>query len=390
MVKKKKQLIMWGCVFLLFIILLGGMYLIFQREASETMLQSDEKSPTKADEQPVEPKQPAVVLQSVENYFDIRNTEEQIPNSTELIGFEGTKVFYYVMKEPEPEQLIFEYYSYDVNSKENTLLYTIDKYVTILGNGVFEGKLFVIEYESDGLLIKLLPSSEEEILFQCQAKFMPEADYEDGKIIISYEMQEGITVAEKIIAVSLLDGSVETIEEKEYEIIDEVFYKGVLLTGIKATKDGVIYQQITYDEEKPYLDESGKSEIIYYSYEDAGKETVLESPYKISYVGGDINHLILTKHSYAMPLSGTGKLYVKEDNGYAECEIPGIASVNDIKWSYVTSEVMVIQSYNDTYIIDLETMNFEKVSDTKGACCTDHRLLITGNNGEILIVDLSS
>ena len=325
---------MWGCVFLLFILLLGGRYLISERETPETMPQSDEKSLTKAEQQPAESEPPALILQLAENYFDIKKTGEQLPDFTELIGFDGTKAFYYVMKEDEPEQLIFEYYSYDVDSKEAILLYKTDD--TVLGNGLFEGKLFVVELGADDLLIKLFPSPEEEkILFQSRVNYIPEADYENGKIIISYEMLEGTTVVGKIVAVNLPDGTVETIEEKEYEIIEDTLYRGVMLTGIKATKDGVIYQQITYDKEKPYLDESGKAEIIYYRYEDAGKETVLQSPYKVSYVGGDINHLILTKHSYAVPLSGTGKLYVKDDNGYTECEIPGIASVNDLSLIHI-------------------------------------------------------
>lgn len=250
---------------------------------------------------------------------------------------------------------------------------------------------FFVELQSEDLFnVKLvLKSSEEEkILFQCQASSIPEVDYADSKVIISYAVLEGINAVQKIVVVNLCDGMTETIVEKEYEIVDEIFYRGILLDGIKATKDGVIYQQIMYDKEKPFLDESGKAEIIYYHYEDAIKETVLELPYKISYVGGDINNLLLTKYSYEMPLTEIGKLYVKDGGGYVEYDIPEIESVNDIKWSCVISEVMVIQSYNDTYMIDLETMNYEKVSDTNYVCCADNKLLITGKNREILIGDI--
>lgn len=148
MIEKKKKLILLGCVFLAFIFLFRKIYLISEPETLENVSQSNEKSLVETvqqpiePEQPTEPEQPRELLQSTKNYFNIKNSGKQLPDSTVLIGFDGEKAVYYVMKDAGMEQLVFEYYSYDINSKENTQIYKTDECFTVLESGLFEDKLF--------------------------------------------------------------------------------------------------------------------------------------------------------------------------------------------------------------------------------------------------------
>ena len=330
-------------------------------------------------------------ISTIKNDLKLQKLDLDIPANIIPLGKFDNKFVYYLVEETKKEEISLTYFACDMTSDTSSMIFKTNDCFTVLGSALIKDKIIFAEVQREKLFyVELYTYSLEGVktkVFEFETAFLPELNVVEENLVISYAYWENEKVMQQIIQINLMNKEKRIIKEAEY-VVNGTFCTGILLDGIKATEEGVLFQQIIFENDEMFRDESGKTEIVFYDNKKKKDKILFKLPFKVCYIGGSEDYIITNQYAYAMPLDETGKIYSKMMLGYMAYTISDISSVNDIKDSWVFEKNLIIQSFYNTYIVDMKSLETSVISDTKYSCINDCNLIICRNNGDICMLDL--
>lgn len=355
-----------------------------QEPEVESEMESDSKTETPEEVLATDKISNAVASKTELQYVDEDYGRQKLdmPQGAVPLGMANGELIYYCVKDVGngTEGLLFyQFFAQDTEGSSSRMIAETEPCSIGLDAFLIGEKIFYPNTgRSDDPVIKFQLfslSGEVETILEFASDSLPEVDVSENDIVYSYEYQGEERTIQKIVNYNLLTKEKTVIREAEYTM-DENICNGILLDEIKATGQGVLFQEIQFEKEEMFLDETGSARVIFYDYESKTNEELFELPYKLASIGGTKDCVLLNEYSYAKPKTNTGKLLNRTGDGYEVYEIRQIGTIDDIKNTWVFEDYMIIQCNYKTIIIDRNSMEFSLIGNTQNVCIGDGTLIV--------------
>lgn len=314
-----------------------------------------------------------------------------VPSDAVPLGIVNDDLIYYCIKDTQNEQIVFQFFLQNMNTDACKLLFETNQCFTILGTSLIGENIIFAEIKGENdCIIELNVISlngKKQSSFEFTTTSLPEIDVLDNNVILSYDCLVDEKIFQKIVAINVLEQEEIVIKEAEYSM-NETMCSGVLLDGVKATEKGVLFQEICFENEEMFRDESGVTKIAFYDYETKKSEVLFELPYKLSYIGGSAEYIVTNQYSYEEPKENTGKVLKRTDDAYVAYSIDHIGTINDIKNTWIFKDIVIIQCIYNTYVLDKCSMEYSIINDSQYVCVWDESSIIVKCSDGTYWIDL--
>lgn len=381
MVKRMWKTLFWTCGIVLIIAI--SLYLALGAADEDSMLEKEVSSGVSKTEE-ISLNDNLVCIDDSETKLkflekNYNRNKLNVPSDAVPLGVVNDDLIYYRIKDTQNEQIVFQFFLQNMNTDACELLFETNQCFTILGTSLMGENIIFAELKGENdFTIELNVISlngKKRSSFEFTTTSLPEIDVLDNNVILSYDCLVDEKIFQKIVAINVLEQEEIVIKEAEYSM-NETMCSGVLLDGVKATEKGVLFQEICFENEEMFRDESGVTKIAFYDYETEMSEVLFELPYKLSYIGGSAEYVVTNQYSYEEPKENTGKVLKRTDDAYVAYSIDQIGTINDIKNTWIFKDIVIIQCIYNTYVLDKCSMEYSIINDSQYVCVWDESSII--------------
>ncbi len=300
-------------------------------------------------------------LEKKEIVFNRIDTEGNILDTySSLVGFNNDD-YYFSYKNND-------YWLYAIGnnkSKEIMPIYKVKNSYDIFYQSIYKDNLIIgIGYwETDTIcryeLLLISTDGEKKTVYESVSRGFPTTCIVDDYAVINLVEQNENLYLSKLLCVDLESEKVTNIETSTYTIENNL-YSGTFTINAGGWKNGFCYEKVTMNKEEMQNEQTGKSSIYYYSFKNKKSEKLVDYSNKVFYINGS-NACFVTSDYLLKARVSTGKIWIKEQDGYKEYEIPGIVAGEDIKNAYqLTDDTILLYNRNHYYIYSLQNKSFYK------------------------------
>ena len=233
----------------------------------------------------------------------------------ELVGYDDNELFYYVTEGDLDNT--YTYYSYNLSSGTERILYCAENLLMSACNEKYRDSLIIAEVgmDEDEFEIKQISDKGIRVLMRNQCNNYPSVKLVGDFVLISYEYLAGDKHIQQLVTIDLNSYEQTTVAAPEYYLDKDGRCHGTLLQDCDGLEHGFVYEEIFFDDEYMWEDDTGKSRFFYYDFM-AGNITPLEisAECKAIRVCGSGNIVVTEDYSNARPLAEAGNLYLLHDN----------------------------------------------------------------------------
>lgn len=272
-------------------------------------------------------------------------------NDSYLIGISGTSYYFAGYND------IDRFYGVaDAKTKEITQFYALDYDYDIFLRKLHNGRLIIGRGKWEGSRtchyeLVDVTNGEEKILCSIESQGYPMASLVDEYAVINYaELIEGTKHISKVVQINLDTKEEKVIWESEY-LSDGANYTGTYVPDIKGWKDGVCFQKVFMDNEYMYTDNTGTCTLCYYSFETGEIEELTAYPYKVLYICGNKEVMLVYDYVFDTIEKNQGHFILYEDGRYNTYDILGTEFSSEIKDSFILSDGSYLLHNDHDFII---------------------------------------
>lgn len=231
---------------------------------------------------------------------------------------------------------------------------------------VYDGKIFLCEVEyadNMGFSVKMIDTNNVLEICGGECYGLPEVRLIGDKLVIGYSIMKNDSIIQSLQLYDLISGSGKDILNRQYHIDEMGYVTGTLLQSFDGFEHGIVIEEIEFNKENMYLDETGEVKLYYYDFASGDIEKIpITTERKFTYVVGDAEYVITSDYANKEPLVDTGKIYFLQEDYDSSLIIEGIESGNDIVDAYkISDDVLLIQTRLDLYVMDLNTHKYKRM-----------------------------